>query len=735
MTVISEFNKNYTVASVEAYANGYRVGTVTYIINARKISGYNDTPLQTEVYWQFGFRGLETSEGFEDRLRIGNYHFIYQGGLNQSYDAEFRWGDTLTTSEIYGRSGTYHSMSPGLSTTSYNDIYYDKNGDGVKEHYTDEDGEYMYFYHCLDGTHTYKYHFKFFTREEAGVSGNIYTLTDKDGNPLEFSGEVELPTYTPCHVQLLTAPNFSDEENPTITYPTVNYTLPESGRYKDIVDRAYAYISFDGENEDIIRDISEGTNSLTFNFTDEERQKLRLAVTDGISKQVVFGIKTLSTQTYRKVADTRLTKTFTLVGAYPTATLTVEDVDPKTLALTGDKNTIVKYYSDASYVLNTTASKGATIVSEQVECGNKISTTETGVLENVESNIFMFGAVDSRNNGVAGTLTKGFVDYVKLTCQQKIEIDLSGAASTGAAATAKIEGNYWRGNFGLTDNSLIVQIRHTQNDGSMGDWVTLTDFVEVYYNGNNYSLEFGISGLDYAKPYTFQCRAIDKLNTATTAEYTTRVMPVFDWSGEDFSFNVPVNITADVLNIQDNTVLRHTGANTVLSGNNGNIYIRPGGTDDTGNETIFYGNGNIKFGGTVDLGESFTIGGDPLNDFVIDSGTEAMGSNGTWYWRKWASGKAECWGCRNFGNMGISTAFGSLYRGAINSQNLPSNLFKTTPDVINIQMLNGGNGCWIAKWNDVAPSAVTSGSFVVINAVSSSVSPTNIGFYVAGLSK
>ena len=590
---------------------------------------------------------------------------------------------------------------------------------------TEGQGTFFYVYPSLNGELTVP----------IALKGTQQYVVDENGNKMLIEGTYNLKELcatlgsTPFptkHIELVTAPNFSDEENPTITF-----AWPTDKTY---LNAARAVISFDGTTDDIVRniDLSSTSTSLTFNLTEEERTKLRLAVTSGTSKQVVFRIFSEAKSPYTSCYSIELNKTLTLVGAYPQATLEVEDIDPNTLALTGDKNTIVKYYSDAAYVLNATASKGAVIASEEVTCADKVSTTETGVLENVESGDFTFLAIDNRNNAVSGILTKNFVDYIKLTCQQKIDIDLTGAEGTGAAATVKISGNYFRGSFGLTDNSLVVQIRHTQNDGSMGDWVTLTDFVEVYYGNGTYSLEFGVSGLDYAQPYTFQCRAIDKLATAQTAEYTTRVMPVFDWSGEDFSFNVPVNINADTLDMANSTVLRHTGTNTVLSANDGHIYIRPSGTNSTSNETIFYNNGDIKFGGTVDLGDSFTIGGYELDDFVVESGEEAMGSNGTWYWRKWKSGVAECWGSRNFGNMAISTAFGSLYRSAIFSQSLPSGLFKTTPEVINIQMNNGGNGCWIAKWNDVVASAVTSGSFIVINATSGNITPSQIGFNIKG---
>lgn len=671
--------------------------------------------MSVSEYYKYPSKTINYAYGASIKFYLDFYRFsLGFGHITDSITINFTVDGITETETIEAESG----YSSDFEVRGFN---------GIK--YADLDGSFKPFVYTIDIT----------TANSAGVymdDGNGgYVPFHIEGvynyEPSNWSG------YKPQNASIIGAPNFSDEENPTITY---SRSSKESLTY--VVGNIQAVISLDGSNDDIVRDINlddKTITSITFDLTEEERNLLRTGVQGSNSKQILFRIKTIPKEGVN--ADnippfySDLSKTLTIAGAYVEATLEVEDIDTTTLALTGDKNTIVKYYSDAAYVINATATKGATITSEEVVCGNKSSTTETGVLENVESGEFTFIATDSRNNAVSGTLVKNFVDYVKLTCQQQIEIDLSGAEGTGAAATVKISGNYFNGSFGAVDNSLVVQIRHTQNDGSMGDWVTLTDFMDVSISNNSYSLDFGVSGLDYAEPYTFQCRAIDKLATAETAEYTTRVMPVFDWSEEDFNFNVPVNIEADTLNMEGNTVLRYTGSNSVLSGNNGNIYLRPGGTDDTTNETIFYSNGNITFGGAASFNSSIIIGGYILNDYVIEYGEEAMGSNGTWYWRKWLSGKAECWGCRNFGNMGISTAFGSLYRSAIFNQELPTNLFKTTPDVINIQLLNGGDGCWIAKWNDVAPSAAVSGSFIVINPVSGNISPSNIGFYVAGLSK
>lgn len=52
-----------------------------------------------------------------------------------------------------------------------------------------------------------------------------------------------------------------------------------------------------------------------------------------------------------------------------------------------------------------------------------------------------------------------------------------------------------------------------------------------------------------------------------------------------------------------------------------------------------------------------TIQGSKVYDFPV-----GMGVDGTWTWRKWHSGIAECWGFCKVDNVAISSAWGSLYR-------------------------------------------------------------------------
>ena len=547
-------------------------------------------------------------------------------------------------------------------------------------------------------------------------------------------------------IYLNTASNFTDEENATLTYTVTtgfNYIIDTDGEHYGATDRVsglQAAISFDGETADIAyRDIPIDGNSYTFVFTDAEREILRQKAQDSNSVPIYYLIKTTREVGSKYVPyESRLfssstERILTVIGCEPTLNPTVRDISPETLLLTGNPNIFVRYESMVEFSTGAVASKHATIVSQSVQCGSKvIYNLYNGVIDDIESGSFIFNATDSRGlhaDQVVITNT-AMIEYIKPTCKQEVEIAFSG--ETGATVNLKVSGVCFNGSFGALDNILVLQVRYKVGSGEFGAWQTING--TPTFDGNTYELTTTFTGLEYNEAYTFQCRATDMLNLAETSQYTARLLPVFDWSETDFNFNVPVNIDADEINMHGETIIRHnaTANNTVLSATGGHIYIRPGGTNDTSGETIIYPDGSIEFGGIVDLSKGFEINGAPLADYVIEQGETSMGSNGTWYWRKWASGKSEAYGCRNFGNMAITTAWGNLYRSAVLTQDLPDDVFVRTPDSININIVHSNFGGWICKHEQTAPSAITTGSFIFVRPASATASPTNIGFYVAG---
>ena len=409
----------------------------------------------------------------------------------------------------------------------------------------------------------------------------------------------------------------------------------------------------------------------------------------------------------------------------PTLAPVVIDIKPETLALTGDEDTLIKHESMVEYAFNVSTWNNVPVNTYTITNGSKvIDSSGQGVIDDIESETFIFKVEDSFGFTKEVALTKNTINYVKPTCYIDFDTELEGI--TDAKITVKLSGKYYSGSFGLVDNTLQLEIRHTDTEGVMRDWEVIEYTNPSFSNNDNtYNIEVDFHGFDYTKRYTFQARLTDKLNTVISAQEQVQMLPVFDWSEEDFNFNVPVNLN-------EQTVLRHNkeANNTVLSASGGHIYLRPAGTDDTENETILYPDGSVEFSNEIKIKEQNL-------DYIIDYGTEAMGTNGTWYWEKWKSGKAVCYGCRNFGRVSTSATntWRNWYVSSVFSQDFPSSLFAATPDYINIELRDADRGGLVVlRYDDNAPSASNSGSFVFgrIYMDTYATSATNVSFNIIG---
>lgn len=273
---------------------------------------------------------------------------------------------------------------------------------------------------------------------------------------------------------------------------------------------------------------------------------------------------------------------------------TIEDVNNVTLALTGDKNIIVKSASIAKCEMNPTLlTTNDSIVNSYISNGSKKTDGTSATFYFPASDTFEFYAETRRGLTAKKNVKPNFVDYVSPTCRQKITTTISGDEATNATVTLLITGNYYNGSFGAQTNSLKLEVKHTQNDGTMGEWTDLTPLIPTI-EGNTYSLEVTITGLRHDLAYTFTSRATDKLHSTESEEYVAKVLPVFDWSAEDFNFNIPINMNGQ-------TVLRHneTANNLVLSASGGFIYLRPKGTNDNSIEVKITPQGNIELKGDI----------------------------------------------------------------------------------------------------------------------------------------
>lgn len=585
----------------------------------------------------------------------------------------------------------------------------------------------------IDGeVYYWKYpHFRAILNPSSSMSvrtadGAEYSLNNKD-IVIEFD-LAELPMINDTKALIVNAPVMYDRNLYTLWYSCVigidPYKPDGTVISNDLYASIKAWVEIDGyryfeRNLPVAEQFYSGADYLRydFNITDEELQPVRALMYDKSELPVTLVIESCDKATMTYYYDS-VEIEYKIVHDYPIISdITIESEN--LLHLTGDKNIFVKGYSNAHYNFKATALKEATIKAASVRNGKLVS---SGWLQYYFGPItepdFYITVTDSRGLETQRKITKPFVPYLNPTCYQKITGHIRD--EVGIHFSVTIFGDAFNGSFGAVDNDLQIYIKHTQADGTMGDWVELTESIEPELEGNTYKLNATLTNtnLSYQGSYTLQSMLVDKLNTVISSTTTISIEPMFDWSNEDFNFNVPINM-------HEETVLRHnrTDNHTILSASGGRIHFRPNGTNDEYGEAILHDDGSIEV-----LGHTISS----LGDYVIETGTEAMGTNGIWYWTKWASGKAECYGMRNFGNMAITTAWGGLYRGAAISQDLPNRLFIQTPEVIDINLINSNYGGWIARHETTAPSKSTTGSFIIVRPASATITPTNIGFNIIG---
>ena len=354
---------------------------------------------------------------------------------------------------------------------------------------------------------------------QAGAYAEIDTRQD---------GGIRLDTiYRKANI--LSAPNFTDEDNPTITY---------SNPAGSSVSALQACISWTGVDDISYRDISPTGSSYTFNFTDEERKKLWAAVSGSNSRTVNFYI---TTNIGGNILNSSTPATLTIINAQPTITVNAIDTNAASVQLTGNDSTIIKGFNHIYTDMTPQVYKGASISEMSITNGGTTEYDEKTELINTEDNVIIYQLIDSRGNAVRKTITMPMINYIPLTANIDAEIGLSESGSNKAEIKFKIYGNYYSGSFGAQDNTLTVE--YTLESGTGASSYHTLPVPAENINNNTYFVEYTIYDLDYKNTYTIIAQASDKVvqNVASPSK-VLKAVPVFDWGENDFNFNVPISI-------------------------------------------------------------------------------------------------------------------------------------------------------------------------------------------------
>lgn len=423
----------------------------------------------------------------------------------------------------------------------------------------------------------------------------------------------------PRQAHILSATSFLDTQNPYITYSNVAGEGAES---------LQACISLTGEWDDVpYRDIPKTGDTYTFELTEEERVTLRQAVTSGRSISVQFFLRSVVNGiTYHSA----LTRQFTLVDYTPQLNPVAYDTNARTIELTGDRNTFIKYFSNVYYDSGAVARKEALIDTQYVTCGGTTITTGesflNGTIEGIESNTFYFGATDTRGNSIKKALVRTLIPYVKLTSY--LSTDLMNA---NGELTFTVKGKYYNGSFGAKNNSMEVEFALVDYNGAYAfnadgsGWVKLGIVNPTVDSEGNYEYSYKITGLDYESQYELTVNVIDELSPLQTSATIIQAASVFDWGKSDFRHNTQVTfsnncpiqgikpdgaarVVFEPCNSQNNTVLNYGGywqgdGNTNIYGNNINLTSR----EKVLINGFSYGENKILYSGASHMNASQTI--------------------------------------------------------------------------------------------------------------------------------
>jgi hypothetical protein len=244
----------------------------------------------------------------------------------------------------------------------------------------------------------------------------------------------------------------------------------------------------------------------------------------------VSGYGTVTCQTYN--GSTLIGTTTAGFYAYtvksaclPDVSATIIDTNEKTIAVTGNSSKLVCYISKPKVTMTTTAKNSATIKSKQIYNPVGLTATESPyTFDTVYSKEFRCTATDSRGYSTTKEMEVEFVEYEP--CHFGVTPTIKRTESTSTTAVINIIGYCFKGNFGVVNNELILKYRYKTQEGSYGDYVTITN--ATWQDDGIFTVTANVPNLSLAEQYTFEVIVQDKLTSFGDGEEILLVQGIGD---------------------------------------------------------------------------------------------------------------------------------------------------------------------------------------------------------------
>ena len=250
----------------------------------------------------------------------------------------------------------------------------------------------------------------------------------------------------------------------------------------------------------------------TFVLTESENNALYNAIPNSPNGQFRISVYCSDLGTTNYSNSSVGWKTFYAVesACSPEVEISAVDCLAKSLALTGDANTVIKYVSDVLAEITAYGNKSAKIKTVIIQCSDGQSqsystdastVSKSKTFEAVESAVFSCSVIDSRGFTKTVSIALGMINYVPLT----LNADVYRPSPTNGNIAVKFKGNVFNDNFGSEDNTLTVKYRYKEHGtDNYGSWVELNPVKNnnTYSNGTG-EITLG-TNFNYQKKYDFE---------------------------------------------------------------------------------------------------------------------------------------------------------------------------------------------------------------------------------------
>ena len=317
--------------------------------------------------------------------------------------------------------------------------------------------------------------------------------------------------------------------------------------------------------------------------------------------------------------------TFTVTNSNPTFNnFTYQDTNTTITALTGNNQILVNGYSNVKATISTankaTSKNSATMKSYKLLIGTKNTTANYNAsadvnmsINQVNNNVIDLYAIDSRGNSTKVSKTATIKNYSNIKIKS---LSATRQNNIGTITTLNFEGEFWNASFGSVANA-ITSCKYKYKTTSSSTWIDGKTTLTYTISGNkitgslNIQGDAGTDGFSVANSFDIQLILADKLSSATYNIILTSGNPALaiyknnvaigqqynTSEGSKFQVNGDISLTnrANGININGHKgILRHWTNDSQMCANNGTIYLRPNGDENTTNQVIINNNGSVS---------------------------------------------------------------------------------------------------------------------------------------------